>query len=90
VDAYLTAVSNTCAEAGADERDYWLADPAEAVALRPACLADRPDQLEATLAAASREAEQNNPTLLTRSTSGHALTTVTRHGFGLEEDPQCH
>jgi hypothetical protein len=61
IDTYLQTVRNGCSEAGVDERDYWLAVPSEAVAFRPACLADQVDQMEADLAAVSKHAGPDEP-----------------------------
>lgn len=61
VELYRQTVRDTCAEAGVDERDYWLTAPQEALIMRPACLAGELDQIEADLDAARQQAERELP-----------------------------
>jgi hypothetical protein len=61
VELYRQTVRDKCAEAGVNERDYWLAAPQEALIMRPACLADELDRIEADLDAARKQAALSVP-----------------------------
>lgn len=48
-EAYRRTVEQQCRQVGAGERDYWLALPEQALIYRPACVADRLEQIAADL-----------------------------------------
>ncbi|OLF08575.1 hypothetical protein [Actinophytocola xanthii] len=52
-EKYWQTLRDKCAEFGVDERDYWLANPVEAIMGEPECLADDLPRITDDLAAAA-------------------------------------